>query len=64
MGGSPLRAEPTGATFEEVYALTNFPKIFFILFFIYIFANRDTLTRVSSLRIERAVRDQTLDCRP
>ena len=38
MGGCPLRAKPTGAIFEEVCTLTNFPKIFFVLFFIYICA--------------------------
>tara|TARA_R110002073_G_C9172017_1_gene555563 strand:+ start:379 stop:627 length:249 start_codon:yes stop_codon:yes gene_type:complete len=29
MGGSPLRAKPIGATFEEVCALTNFLEILF-----------------------------------
>ena len=38
MGGCPLRAKPTGAIFEEVCTLTNFAKIFFVLFFIYICA--------------------------
>lgn len=30
IGGAPMRARPIGAIFEEAYALTKFPKIFYI----------------------------------